>query len=212
MASGEFLKVNVKCQTGRDVRWTAPLFLAGNETPSWKDNAGSLTRRVVTLPFTVPVTPDDRRRNPDLPRRLAEEVPALIVKCNRAYRQRAIASPAHLPLPESIASTTRDVLGQTSTLAQFLAAQDRVEVGPGLTCRWTDFLAALREYERELRVPAAKSSSAQMGSSMMTDLALAPSGCRRAGTDLLGCRLVACDFGGAGMGGAGGSGGGGGIA
>lgn len=46
MASGEFLKVNVKCKTGRDVRWTAPLFLAGNETPSWKDNAGSLTRCV----------------------------------------------------------------------------------------------------------------------------------------------------------------------
>lgn len=151
------------------------------------------------------MTPDDRRRNPDLPRRLADEVPALIIKCNRAYRERALASPAHLPLPDSISSITRDVLGQTSTLAQFLGAQDRVEMGPDLTCRWTDFLAGLREYERELRIPASRSSSAQMASAMMADLALAPSGCRRVGADLRGCRLVACDFGG-GMGGMGNAG------
>ena len=210
MAGGQPGKVKVKGVLGVDraasawpcLTTTCPPARPPSQTPSWQDNAGSLLRRVVTFPFRHSVTAEDRRANPDLPGGLAAELPALIIKANRAYRERARASPNVLIQPAAIAQVTRDVLGQTTTLAQLMHQPDRMELGAELRCRWSDLLAALRDYEKDTRTPVAKCMSKQLNSMLMAELALKPFGCRREGPDVVGCRLAGLDFGGGSGGGA----------
>ena len=86
MISGEELMLAQKFKTATSVKWRPPGVLAGNEIPGWADSAGSITRRIVVFDFGKPVA------NPDmsLEKKLEAEIPAILVKANRAYLEKAL--------------------------------------------------------------------------------------------------------------------------
>ncbi len=55
--------------------------LGGNEVPGWRDNSGSILRRVLTLDFTKKV----KEADPTLDQKLEKELPVILQKCVRAY-------------------------------------------------------------------------------------------------------------------------------
>ena len=55
--------------------------LGGNEVPNWKDNSGSVLRRILPWNFTKQV----READPQLDEKLDHEMPVILLKCVRAY-------------------------------------------------------------------------------------------------------------------------------
>jgi phage/plasmid-associated DNA primase len=83
IVSGESIQVAVKHELARTIEWRVPGILAGNEVPGWVDNSGSINRRIVLFDFPKRVEDGDM----ELGAKLQSELPALIMKCNRAYRE-----------------------------------------------------------------------------------------------------------------------------
>lgn len=83
MISGEDVSIAQKFKTAISIVWQIPGMLAGNETPAWIDNAGSMARRVVVWKFAKKV--DSKDKNAKMAQDLKQEMPALIKKCNVAY-------------------------------------------------------------------------------------------------------------------------------
>lgn len=88
MVSGEEMSVAVKNSQARDIQWRSPGLLCGNEAPGWVDAQGSIARRLAIFGFKFGINEKDS--DPTLPTRIVEEeIAALIVKCNEAYRDAA---------------------------------------------------------------------------------------------------------------------------
>ena len=81
MVSGECVQVCTKFKTAQTKQWTTPGALAGNEVPNWVDASGSINRRVVLFEFPKQVVKSDM----ELSRKIDAEIPAILIKCNRAY-------------------------------------------------------------------------------------------------------------------------------
>lgn len=63
-----------------------PMYMAANEMiQRWKDNSGSLKRRIVVIPFKYHVPP--QQLNPNLMDDLMKEFSLWIQKINKAYRE-----------------------------------------------------------------------------------------------------------------------------
>lgn len=187
MASGEHMKINIKNRTGRDAKWTAPLWLAGNSLPDWVDQSGSMVRRFVPFSFLVSVTEEDKRRHPNMEEMLKGDMAALIVKSFRAYLARVQSDGSSLKLPESVARTSREVVGSSTSLVQMFADEDRIQRGQGLKCRWSELRAALQAYEKSMKITPSQCVSSKMSNSFFVGLFLKQVGCRKEGPDVLGC-------------------------
>jgi NOL1/NOP2/fmu family ribosome biogenesis protein len=83
MVSGEDVSVARKNETATTVQWKTPGFLGGNEVPNWKDNSGSILRRLATVNFGKQIAPEDA--DPHLEAKLEVELPIVLCKCLRAY-------------------------------------------------------------------------------------------------------------------------------
>lgn len=81
MVSGEDVSIARKNQKALSMQWNVPGILAGNEVPNWKDNSGSVQRRVLTWNFSKQVVEAD----PTLEDKLDQEIPAILCKCVKAY-------------------------------------------------------------------------------------------------------------------------------
>jgi hypothetical protein len=81
MVSGEDVSVAVKNKTAVSIEWNVPGVLGGNEVPNWKDNSGSVLRRILTWNFSKQV----READPQLDEKLNKELPIILLKCVRAY-------------------------------------------------------------------------------------------------------------------------------
>lgn len=81
MVSGEDVSVAVKNKTAVSVEWSVPGVLGGNEVPNWKDNSGSVLRRILAWNFSKQV----RDADPQLDEKLNSELPVILLKCVRAY-------------------------------------------------------------------------------------------------------------------------------
>lgn len=81
IVSGESVSIAVKNQTAVCMTWNIPGVLAGNEIPNWKDNSGSILRRILAWNFTKQV----RDADPHLDKKLDRELPHILAKCVRAY-------------------------------------------------------------------------------------------------------------------------------
>ena len=85
MVSGEDMMIAQKNQVAKQITWNAPGILCGNEAPSWVDAQGSIARRMAIITFSYSL--QERDVVPDLLKKILQnELPALIVKCNQAYR------------------------------------------------------------------------------------------------------------------------------
>jgi hypothetical protein len=81
MVSGEDVSVAVKNKTAVSIEWNVPGVLGGNEVPNWKDNSGSVLRRILTWNFSKQV----RDADPQLDEKLNRELPVILLKCIRGY-------------------------------------------------------------------------------------------------------------------------------
>ena len=81
MVSGEDVSIAVKNKTAVSIEWNVPGVLGGNEVPNWKDNSGSVLRRILTWNFAKQV----RDADPQLDEKLNLELPIILLKCVRAY-------------------------------------------------------------------------------------------------------------------------------
>ena len=81
MVSGEDIAIARKNKIAKDIKWSSPGIMAGNEVPNFQDNSGSITRRMVTLEFGRMVKDADH----DLPKRLKRETPDILLKSLKAY-------------------------------------------------------------------------------------------------------------------------------
>ena len=81
IVSGENVSVAVKNEKAQSVEWKTPGILGGNEIPNWKDNSGSVLRRILAWNFGKQV----RNADPQLNTKLDMEMPTILLKCVRAY-------------------------------------------------------------------------------------------------------------------------------
>lgn len=81
IVSGEDVSIAVKNKSALSVEWKTPGILGGNEVPNWKDNSGSVLRRIVPWNFSKQVHDAD----PKLDEKLDKELPIILCKCVKAY-------------------------------------------------------------------------------------------------------------------------------
>ena len=145
--SGEDITINVKNRTAFSKVWKVPGALAGNEVPSWCDNSGSIQRRIVLFDFSRQVTNGDMK----LGDKLAAEIPAILLKCNRMYLD-AVSKWSHTNvwtvLPKYFLHTRDEMAQATNVLEAFLSSED-VVVRADIFCSFDDFKSALKVYAQQ---------------------------------------------------------------
>jgi len=83
IVSGEELAIAIKFETAKNITWDVPGILGGNECPQWKDNSGSILRRLMTWHFKKQIRDEDT--DPLLELKLEREMPLILQKCVRGY-------------------------------------------------------------------------------------------------------------------------------
>lgn len=81
LVSGESVSIARKNESALSKQWKTPGILGGNEVPGFKDNSGSVLRRMATWNLGRQVTDAD----PHLEDKLEMEIPAIMCKCLKAY-------------------------------------------------------------------------------------------------------------------------------
>jgi hypothetical protein len=128
MVSGEDVSIARKNEKALSMTWNVPGILGGNEVPSYRDNSGSVLRRLVTWNFARQVAAPD----PQLDGKLDAEIPTILCKCVRAYLDYASKySKKDIwgVLPPYFKSIQAQVASVTNPLHNFLAS-DKVVYGP----------------------------------------------------------------------------------
>ena len=83
LVSGEDVSIARKYENARSLKWDVPGILGGNEVPNWRDNSGSVLRRILTWNFGIVV--QDKDKDPNMSQKLDKEIPAILLKCIRGY-------------------------------------------------------------------------------------------------------------------------------
>jgi Family of unknown function (DUF5906) len=144
MVSGEDIQVNYKHKKAFSVKWRVPGILAGNEVPTWADAAGSIQRRLVVIDFERPVVDGDMR----LGEKLVKELPDILVKCNRAYREMAAQHGCDniwTLLPPYFKGTSSELAKTINSLEAFMGS-DEVTIDPDAAVPFDEFKNALVAY------------------------------------------------------------------
>ena len=145
--SGEDTSVPEKFKTAKPITWSVPGAMAGNEPPGYKDNQGSISRRMIVFDFSKAVNKGD----PQLGNKLQYEMPALIVKGNRAYLEAINAygkKDIWSILPDYFTSTKKEMAEQTNSLQHFLGSEKLV-FGEDNWILQKHFTTAFNEHCRE---------------------------------------------------------------
>ena len=81
LISGEELSIAGKHKEARTIKWEVPGLLLGNEIGPWTNASGSMERRLLVCEFDHRI----RESDPDMEKKLQEELPTIIYKCQQAY-------------------------------------------------------------------------------------------------------------------------------
>lgn len=126
VAVGEEVAVIRKYKVPRTVKWDIPGAFAGNKLPAWKDNSGSLFRRLIVLEFQYTV----RRCDPNLFKKCMAERDRFLTVINSAYfylcalySDKAIAE----VLPQKFLDSGKKALLQLDPLTAFMEEYCEVE-------------------------------------------------------------------------------------
>jgi hypothetical protein len=144
LVSGEDLSIARKFKTAKSLQWTTPGMLGGNEVPSWKDNSGSILRRLATWNFGRQVADAD----PHLDQKLELEIPAILCKCLRAYLDYAHKysdKDIWNVLPKYFKTIQSQIAQVTNALQHFLCSE-KFKFGPSLFMPQTLFIARFNEH------------------------------------------------------------------
>ena len=144
IVSGEDVSIAVKHEKARSFEWTTPGVLGGNEIPNWKDNSGSVLRRILTWNFGKQVKDAD----PTLENKLDTELPIILQKCIRAYleyAQKYSDRDIWNVVPEYFKTVQKQVATVASTLENFLQSTG-VKYGNDLYCPQKEFVALFNSH------------------------------------------------------------------
>lgn len=143
----------MKNKTAESVQWKVPGIMGGNNVPGWEDQQGSIIRRIVLWRFDIPV----ERADTQMPEKLQKELPALILKCNKAYRQqvqrvgdRSIWDNGVLP---TYFHKTKEEMAETVNSMRGFLASDVVTYGADFYCPLPDIRAAWKKWMTERNIP-----------------------------------------------------------
>ena len=144
MVSGESVSVAAKFQKAFTTEWTVPVIMAGNEVPSFSDTAGSIQRRLMVFSFQKSVLNGDMR----LGDKLGVELPAILVKCNRAYLDASTRWGARniwTVLPTYFHDTRAEIAQAVNSIEAFLVSND-VVIDAESFVRYKDFRDAWKSF------------------------------------------------------------------
>jgi hypothetical protein len=144
IVSGEDVSIAVKHEKAKSMVWTTPGILGGNEVPQWKDNSGSILRRILTVNFGKQVKNADTR----LDDKLEQELPVILQKCVRAYldySQKHKAVDIWNVVPEYFKNVQKQVAIVASTLENFLQSP-KVFFDEKAYCPKSVFVSKFNEY------------------------------------------------------------------
>lgn len=147
LVSGEDMSIARKNKTALSLTWRVPGILAGNEVPNWRDNSGSVLRRLVTWNFGRQVAEAD----PHLDEKLDAEMAIILCKCVRAYldfSQKYSDQDIWNVLPRYFHDIQNQVAMVTNTLQHFLASE-KVIYGAHLSCPQKMFVSAFNQHCQE---------------------------------------------------------------
>ena len=134
LVSGEDISLARKHKEAKSIEWKTPGILAGNEVPNWKDNSGSVLRRILPWNFTKKVL--EAEADPHLDQKLDKEIPAILFKCVKAYleySQKYSDRDIWNVIPSYFKKIQIQVAMITNTLQHFLASE-KITYGKNLFC------------------------------------------------------------------------------
>jgi len=144
IVSGEDVSIAVKHEKAKSIEWKTPGILGGHEVPHWKDNSGSILRRILTVNFGKQV----KNADPTLDVKLESELPVILQKCVRAYllySQQYANKDIWNVLPEYFKKVQKQVALVTSPLENFLQSH-MVKIDENSTCPMTVFQDAFNNF------------------------------------------------------------------
>ena len=144
LVSGEDISLACKYKKAQSIEWKAPGILAGNEVPNWKDNSGSVLRRILPWNFGKQVMEAD----PYLDEKLEKELPAIHLKCIKAYleyAQKYSEQDIWNVVPKYFKTIQTQVAMVTNSLQNFLASE-KLRYGPDLFCPQKNFIALFNQH------------------------------------------------------------------
>jgi len=165
MVSGESMSINEKYKTAYPLeRWVVPGIMAGNELPSFSDNAGSIARRLVVFRFDKKVTRGDTK----LGEKIASEMGNILIKANKVYLQAAETYGERdiwEILPKHFIEA-RDRSMATLSLVDAFIRQPFVILDPELFMSVRDFMSAVRAFSSETGFDGPRSSQESLITSL----------------------------------------------
>jgi hypothetical protein len=128
----------------KSITWKVPGILAGNEMPGWKDNSGSILRRILVWAFPRKVMNAD----PQLEHKLDKELPMILQKCIRGYleySQKYKTQDIWNVVPKYFKEISNQVAMVTSVLINFISSP-KVRLGQELKVPVDQFVSTLQEH------------------------------------------------------------------
>lgn len=147
MVSGEDISIARKYETALSITWKTPGILAGNEVPGWKDNSGSIIRRLLTFNFGKQVQLAD----PKLDTKLDAELPAIMEKCAKAYleyAQKYSDADIWTVVPQYFKDVQNQIAMVTNSLQHFLSSE-KIVFGADLMCPQKIFISIFNQHCQE---------------------------------------------------------------
>jgi len=153
LVSGEDVSIARKNETALSMQWKTPGILGGNEIPNWKDNSGSILRRLATVNFGRQIAPEVS--DPHLEEKLEVELPAILCKCLRAYLEyskKYADKDIWNILPKYFKQVQSQVATVTNSLQHFLCSE-KFKFGSELFVPQKVFVAQFNQHCRENNLP-----------------------------------------------------------
>ena len=147
LVSGEDVSIARKYENAKSVEWKAPGILGGNEIPNWKDNSGSVLRRILPWNFGKQVMEAD----PHLDQKLEEELPIILQKCVRGYleyAQKYSNQDIWNVVPKYFKTVQNQVAMVTNSLQNFLASE-KIQYSEELFCPQKVFVQLFNQHCQE---------------------------------------------------------------
>jgi hypothetical protein len=149
LVSGEDVSIARKNESALSMQWKTPGILGGNEVPNWKDNSGSILRRLATVNFGRQIAADVA--DPHLDDKLEKEIPAILCKCLRAYLDYARKysdKDIWNVLPKYFKNIQSQVATVTNALQHFLCSE-KFTYGPDKFMPQKVFVAQFNQHCKE---------------------------------------------------------------
>lgn len=154
MTSAEPVSLNVKHKDNLMIEhWTATFLFIGNELcEKWHDNAGNFHRRILCGNFTKIV----KKQDPELPRKIADEVGAIIVQTNLLFKcwvRRYGNCKIDTTMTPHFVATHKWIKQTLNPIRSFLTSDNRIVLGPQYYLSEGVFWILLKKYMSDFGLP-----------------------------------------------------------